>query len=410
MNANREILENKLEIFISKYAKNREVRRMLMKDFKDKNILQGEVLDILSLRTPVSILSEMTLLIFTQALYNATKEYALLPTKYFTAKEIEEGTNYYMDTPEIKQYPVIFKNPMFKINSDHYITYLTAQELEELYNRRVITYNTKTQRNLKQFHYRNNIIEKITINKTSVHDIGNKILNNSFIPNFITFNILQDGNEDFGIGNNNTLIVNAGQINILDGFHRSVGILYALKQNKDIDFKIGVNITNFDTDKARRFIVQEDKKNKISKTYIKSLDADNLSQMIVHKINDNPSCLLKGRINNLNTNECLVKFDMLMTVIEYTFNPATVRDMVVMAQFIIDELNKIIEHNPSLLKPNSVNEIFWIGCILCIYKIYSGHTKYDINTIIKILDEIEFENVKIFNKGYIKRLDNQINI
>jgi len=71
MNANREILENKLEIFISKYAKNREVRRMLMKDFKDKNILQGEVLDILSLRTPVSILSEMTLLIFTQALYNA---------------------------------------------------------------------------------------------------------------------------------------------------------------------------------------------------------------------------------------------------------------------------------------------------------------------------------------------------
>jgi len=132
--------------------------------------------------------------------------------------------------------------------------------------------------------------------------------------------------------------------------------------------------------------------------------------MIVHKINDNPSCLLKGRINNLNTNECLVKFDMLMTVIEYTFNPATVRDMVVMAQFIIDELNKIIEHNPSLLKSNSVNEIFWIGCILCIYKIYSGHTKYDINTIIKILDEIEFENVKIFNKGYIKRLDNQINI
>jgi len=412
MNANRELLENKLDIYISKYAKNREVKHLIIADFKAKNILQGDVLDILSLRTPVSLLNEIILLIFTQSLYNATKEYELLPSKYFTQLEIAEGHNYFFETPEIKKFPVVFKNPLFQISIDHCVTYLTAQELGDLYNRRVITYNTQTQRNLKQFNYRNRIIEKITINKASVHEISNKILSNSFISNFITLNILQNGEEDFNfIGGK--LIINAGQVNILDGFHRSLGILQALQHNKNIDFKIGVNITNFDVDKARRFIVQEDKKNKINKTYIKSLDSDNFNMMICHKINDNHSSLLKGKINNLSNlknNNYLIKFDVMMATIEYAFNPESVKDVVIMSKFIIDEFNKVIENKPTLLDVGTVLDTFWIACILIFHKTYIGDNKHNINTIIKKLDKMEFEKIKIFNKGYLKRLEKQLSI
>jgi hypothetical protein len=321
VNVEREILEKCVNTYISKYARNRAVKLSIIKDFKARNLLSGDVNNIMSLRLPLSTLSDIMLLVFTNSLYQATKEPSINPEQYYTASEIKVGSNYLVPLKEVQRYPIKFNNAMFQIASDQWISFLTVQQLTDLFDRQVLIYNTESQRQTVQKFHHNQIIEQVNVNKLAVQEIESKILTNSFIPNFITLNLLQNGKDSFSF-NGKDFIIKSGELNVLDGYHRCLSILQALQCNHELEFNIGLMLTNFDIDKAKRFIVQEDKKNKMSKKYIKSLDDTNYSGMIVTKINE--KSYLKGKITNKNLthivnrnyNDYLIEYNTLLEAIE----------------------------------------------------------------------------------------------
>jgi len=411
MRTKRDVLEKELTIMISEYAKNRHVKMKVADIFKGHNLLAGDANSILMLLTPINTISQVMLYIFTKSLYEATSEERINPEKFFTELEIKEGDNWKADIEGKSKYPIVFKN-VEKINSDMWVTYMTAQEIAELYSRRVIIYNPETQRALKKKEYKDKIIEEIDINKTSIQEIKKDILSSKFISNYITFNIMQSGEEQFEYNEKEkTLTIYAGETNILDGFHRSLGMIYAVQENPNVEFRTGVSITNFDLDKARRYIVQEDKKNKMNKKYIKSLNSDSISNLIVKKINENSNSYLKGLVSfddfMIKKGKAFVAFDILADAIEYTFEPKERLDIVKYSKRIIDGLNHIIELKQDLIKV-AVEQTTWAYYICLIYATYEMGNWEDI--ILELLDndslnsKINISDIKSINKQSMKKL------
>jgi hypothetical protein len=286
-------LYNSLNAMIKMYGKNNKVLEEVTNLLIKKGIPRGYAKKILMGITPVEILDRAILYVVTSAFYQVTNESIVNTEKYFTDEEIKEGEKFRYITEKKESFPVIFED-VLKVSDDYYITTLTAQKIKELYDGFVVTYNKETQRNTIARRIRNSVIEMINVNWKSVKEIEEEILKGLFITNAITFNILKNGEEEFEYDEKNrTLTVYKGEIDILDGFHRSLGMINAVSVNPEVQYITAVNITNFDIEKARRFIVQEDKKNKIAKKHIEAYK-ETLENAIVRKINESPNCDLRG--------------------------------------------------------------------------------------------------------------------
>ena len=227
---------------------------------------------------------------------------------YFTDIEIKEMENTLKllknspeDEEEIKQRLLFFDN-VLKVNHDQFVCVVPVQRFIKMYDYNLIKYNTSTQRDTKKSLYRNTIIESININFSQVSEITDLILEGKFIANTITLNVLnEDDRETIFFDEKGNLKIK-GEINILDGFHRSLGYQNALTKSKDIDMNIELRITNFDLQKARRFIVQEDKQRKMDISHIQRLEHNYINKLmeILNEKSDFGKLITKGMVANKN--------------------------------------------------------------------------------------------------------------
>jgi hypothetical protein len=351
-------LYNNLNVMIKIYGKNNKVLEEVTNLLMKRGIPRGYTKKILMGITPLETLDRAILYVVTSAFYQVTNESIVNIERYFTDEEIKEGEKFQYITEEKESFPVIFKD-VIKVNDDYYITTLTAQKIKELYDSFVVTYNKETQRNTIARRIRNSVIEMINVNWKSVKEIEEEILKGLFITNAITFNILKNGEEEFEYDEKNrTLTVYRGEIDILDGFHRSLGMINAVMINPEVQYITAVNITNFDIEKARRFIVQEDKKNKIAKKHIEAYK-ETLENAIVRKINESPNCDLKGKITTngrlIQFNQALVEFEVLAQAIKYHFvDIKTQREANQITDYLIEGFNEIIGLYPDEFLDNYI--------------------------------------------------------
>jgi hypothetical protein len=105
---------------------------------------------------------------------------------------------------------------------------------------------------------------------------------------------------------------------------------------------------------------------------------------------------------NRNYDEYLIEYNTLLEAIEYAFNPQNTKHVVKFSNFIINELNNIIDANPNLLTNILNSQAYWIACILYIQRLYSGR-KVQMPTL-----NFDYEPIKQLNKSYIKRLEIQM--
>jgi hypothetical protein len=149
----------------------------------------------------------------------------------------------------------------------------------------------------------------------------------------------------------------------------------------------------------------------MNKKYVKSLNTDNLSNLIVRKINENSSSYLKGKIT---TDEVLLKkhntylpFDVLSSTIEYSFAPESNKEVAQFSNKIINGLNHIIDNKPELL--DGVNNILeWSLYINLIhYAIEEENWKEIIETTVGKLN-INDVDIKTINKNSIKKMNEYV--
>lgn len=231
---------------------------------------------------------------------------------YFTNEEIEQMEKtlilYKEDLKNNNQDKIIeelltFEN-VLRVSDDQFIAVIPLKKYLSLYDNNLVKYNTITQRDTKKSLYENTIIESIDINFSQVKDITDLVIKGNFIANTITLNVLQDETKDTIIydADNNLLKIN-GEINILDGFHRTLGYQNAYLKSDDIDMNIELRITNFNILKARRFIVQEDKQRKMNLDHIERLKDTYINKLfkVIKEDTDFGNIITKGKVSIPNT-------------------------------------------------------------------------------------------------------------
>ena len=275
----------------------------------------------------------------------------------FTDKEIQKYSKSKFENVTETIYPISFK--VLKISDDQWLSTISSKKLFELYKNQIINYNKNTQRPLKEVTKHGVKTYKINKNKQSVNAIKEDLKKGLFIPNCLTFNINMDNpsNEYYVDEENGELVLENGQFDLIDGFHRYSAITELLLENPDIEFNFGIWIMNFDENKSCRFIAQEDKRNKINKTYTKSLDAlngDNFSSRIVQVLNENNNSPFKGKLTRYNDSN--INYDDVVITINDNFKCSTRMEANRLSENIIKSFEILEDDGIDITNLNS-NEI-----------------------------------------------------
>lgn len=349
MKVEREQLERQLRLAIEEYAGDTKVHNEVVKNLINKNIPPGETRGILTKSNlhPLEVMDINLLYTLTKNLYRATGEVMLDPTRYFYDAEIEVADRWSRSEEEHNITELVIQ-PIIQVASDQWIGTLSAQKLARLYNNGRILYRPETQRGMRITKDRDTIINRIDYNIDAINNIQSMLLNGQFIPNTITLNVLKDGNDIIQYDPNKfKLIIGAeSEIDVADGFHRSYGLLKSLIVNPNLDFTWEVRITNWDVNKAQRFIYQEDYKTPLRKEYKELLNQAKLQNVITKNLNEQPQNEMQFKIAT--DNNAIVHYNaytMFNTVAESigkSFEVKSQRDVRKITDYLIEFFNELI--------------------------------------------------------------------
>lgn len=343
MKKDRSVLERVLNELFDEYNRNTDVTTEVKKKLVEHGINVGTATGILNTSIPISTQSLAVLCLITISLYETTEEPKIKPEDYFMLEEIEAANNFKREIEIIKDYIEI--EDIKAVAEDQWVTTMTYKQVADLYSAGKVRYNKETQRNTIYKEHDNKIIEAININRTSVREIKELMVKGLYTPTTLTFNILMTGKEKFEINNRNKSIRIYDSLDIIDGFHRSLADIEVVAENPDIEGIWEIRITNFNVDKCHRFIVQEDKKNKIDKKYIQTINVEELENKVVKLLNERSDSELMGRITTNITfyrNQGYVLGNILADAIKHNFEIKSMRDVNSVADFLIEGFVEIV--------------------------------------------------------------------
>lgn len=333
---------------------------------------------------PLGQISIQVLYHLTKALYQETQRELIKPNKYFTDFEIQQLDLFKYQIEELDRNKITEFNNARQVSDDQWHVIMSIQEIAKLFELNRISYNPSTQRESIFREHEDVVIVRPKVYTKNITEICKNMLNGTYIPDEITFNILLDGKEDYDYKNGN-LIVHSGQIDVIDGYHRSRAIIDAVSQNRDLKMNMEVRITHFTIEKAQRFIVQKNKQQKIDERHIKSIDNSKYEHAIVKRINESGKSDFQGKIAttsmSIRTGVAFVGFDLLSDVVKYNFIDSKIvrnrKDVEKISNYLIDFMNEIYSiyyDEFEKEKRNLINHNFgYIGFIALAAELYKDN-------------------------------------
>ena len=424
---NREDLQNRVEIAISDIHKlnmAKQIReRMLfqLKEYFDSN----KTLQILNKMIPIQTLSENELI----NLCTFLRRNGILninPSDYWTEIEQTTASN---DRIKINQYSNIqtlnLQN-VLKIDgfNTQYVTQLSYEQLANLLNVGLISYNFATQRRARVIKVRNRVERVASINMDNVQAIKNEILNGTFQTNTITLNIRATGKEMFSYSSENMSlsipISEDNSIDCIDGYHRLKAIQLAYGENNNIKGSMIVSIKNLTVEQARYFIIQESKGTLNNQHDIELYDMSGNIAKLTHEINtyNNKNNILYNSITSENNNaNTLIFYDTFAEILRLSFgdllNEADTIEIYKLKQFIVDVYSIVYSLICKRFNVNSVQELtglpadqmFMCGFLFVAHEMYvSNNKEVDVQKLEKIVRKIDFDDDRLtytnFNDKY----------
>lgn len=367
----REELNNKLNDLFTKISSKPMGRNLIeqigVRIQNKRNYLKAATYSILLKQRPLSDVSDKEIYWIIDAINEVLSENNelylidnIIIKNIFSDKEIQKYDKSKFEREIESVYPITFK--VLKIADDQWLSTISSKKLFELYKNQIINYNKNTQRPLKQITKNGIKTYRINKNKSSVNSIKEDLKKGLFIPNCLTFNINMDNpsNEFYIDEDNKKLILQNGQFDLIDGFHRYSAITELLQENPDVEFNFGIWIMNFDENKSCRFIAQEDKRNKINKSYTKSLDAlngDNFSSRIIQVLNEKNTSPFKGKLTRYNDSN--IDYDNIVITVNDNFKCNTRIEANKVSDSIIKSFELLEDNGIEISNLNS-NEIVFV--------------------------------------------------
>lgn len=424
---NREELQNRVEMTISDIHKLNIVKqireRMLfqLKEYFDSN----KILQILNKMIPIQTLSENELINLCMFL-RRNGILNINPSDYWTEIEQTTASNDRIKMNQYSNIQTLNLQNVLKIDgfNTQYVTQLSYEQLANLLNVGLISYNFATQRRAKVIKVRNRVERVASINMDNVLDIKNEILNGTFQINTITLNIRATGKEMFSYSSENMAlsipISEDNSIDCIDGYHRLKAIQLAYSENKNIEGSMIVSIKNLSVEQAIYFILQESKGTLNNQHELELYDMSGNIAKLIHEINsyNNKNNILYNSITSKNNDvNTLIFYDVFAEILQLSFgdllNEADTIELYKLKQFIVDTYSIAYSLICKRFNVNTVRELtglpidqmFMSGFLFVAYEMYTSNNKeVDVQKLEKIVRKIDFNDDKLtytnFNDKY----------
>lgn len=414
--ATRGTVQEKLADVLKDLRQDRDQIEQLRNELLNKhNILPATTQQIINGDLNLSDLDLIVLCLLNIKLWEVTDKYPPIdPNKFFTEKEIKSAKRYEEIPEEKMTFPLIIEDTLF-VNSDEYFTKLTAKQLVEMYESKLIEYNFETQRNPKFIRKKNTVVMAPNINTKSVEQIADKLNDGSLLSTTLTLNLLSDGTDEFHYDERKKqLIIEAAEIDILDGFHRLQGTISALRRNPDIDFNWHISIRNYSTRKAQSFFIQANTINKVDKGRTRSLKQDTYTDVTVKELMLDSD--LKGRVSlssrpSMVARE-LVSYTVMTDAIDRLFKLESKKEAMDLAEYLTRFFDYLVGYYPKEFKDEAEkyykkslinNNVMFVGYLTLAKRFKEENIS--IKKLPNILDSLDFskDNLMWEQKGILEQ-------
>lgn len=326
---------------------------------------------------------------------------------YFTDNEIEVLSSEKIEDKTIT-FPLVFKD-IIQISEDQWIGRTSFQELMAMKDARLINYDENEQRTFRHIKSGNTEIMRIFINKKSVQEIKEALKTGRYIPDDITLNIPQGSEFSFS---NNTLKIYSlpnDKFNIIDGYHRWLGMAEIYNFDKDFDYPMEIRFVNYSTEKANQFIFQKDQKTQMKKTDSASYNQYNVANRVVKRLNEDPMSNLQGMIGR---NDGLIKEADFAAVVDSFYvrgkdigNETSA--VVTIKNDIQKKFNSLSEVNPDYL-----NKKYTVKDLIILMFVFTSDV--EVNMYDELINYLASKKINssyyTFNRGYVrKKVINELN-
>lgn len=350
----RQELEDVLNLIIKDHSNDNKVISKISEQLGKKGIPLGKVGGLFTQANPLNYLSEIELCLFTKYLFDATREYKIHPDKFFSQQELLYALDYEFPIRE-KTNKIVLHN-VDQINEFQWIcTKETYQNVANIFENGLITYNPRTQRQPLKRKVAGRIIETINIDNKKIAEIKREMLNNTFFTNAISLNIRRTTDtKPFRYDKEKrtlTIIVNEGvHIDAVDGFHRLGGILKCTQERPDIDRVTSIYIYWLTEKRARAVIRQENKATPIQEEYLDVMDTSDKNMEVAKAIGQTEDknemyCKVGLDSNELRQEGKFVTYETLSKTINHIYDVKTFVQGEEIQGFLTQLFNIIIGQN-----------------------------------------------------------------
>jgi len=330
MKKDRQVLEDVLDLVIEDYSNDNQVQEQVIIKLLERGIPRGRTTGIFTKAIPLVYVSETELCLFTKYLYGYTRKPEIDPDEYFTEIELSFAETYQKLEKEKVKY--ILLHNVDQISATQFLcTKDTYQNVGVYMGNGLLTYNPNTQRQLLKRRSGDKIVESINVGGKKVTEITSSMLDNTFCPNAIIWNIRKiNGQEKFKYdAKARTLLIEPDNIttfvDIIDGANRTCGMVKVVEIKPEIDRVTSIYIHHVTEERANQIIKQESLAAPIQTEWVDFKDTANPNMEVAKAINSHQS--KNDMFNRIALNEKelkienkLMTFDTLSKTIEFIYD------------------------------------------------------------------------------------------
>lgn len=396
------LLDIKLKSNLTNALLSKELNQELLK--KNLNVnLTGALFNGLK---EIIDLTDEELIMVAKVFYNYFKDKELNPKEYFNERQILDYE--LIQRPKEEKISLMEFENVIKINDTSYVTFVGAEKLYDYFINGLFIYDRRVQREPRiRLLGKNYLVKEISLNKNSVKEIEQEMLNKTYEPDAIILNVLMMEGKSPNIKYENgslfitpNLDINADDTTIVqltDGMHRVsalVGAVTKLKKNKQSipdDMGLIVKVTIKTLEEAKRITVQSFKRSATSTDYLKSLQTDDYTKLTDALIKELPSlrekifptyveCIYNNGIfyKTLITDTLRLLLpkekNFLFNLQIATYMGSSMRKIL---SFIVEEYYTDLSgciNNSNLLKINSI--VYWLTFLYELHKVNIGEENF----------------------------------
>lgn len=404
MKKDRELLENNLAEVLDQVKHKRKDIEAINSELNEYNVPVGTLNSIITGHTSFNTLDLALLCLITLAVYKVTNNNSISPYDFFTENEINTSKRYEGFKKKEITLPITFEN-VIMMDYESYITKVKMSLLVEMQHSKLIIYNYETQRSAKYKRVKDAVIPTPDVNKKSVKDISEHMINQTYLPDMITLNAYSDEVESLTYDEKNkTLTINEGAvISILDGFHRLQAGVRAVSLNPDLELEMILSIRSYDIETAKKYFGQINTINPIKPERLRELKSERHSDIVIKNLQKKSD--LKGKIASAsNISEIanqLTTFDILSFAVDDVFHPTTSLEAREISDYLIDFFNYLVGHyvdefliNPNEYRKTYINHPLMFAGYVQIAKKMQDEGR-PLKEIKEVIEKIDFSDTKL---------------